>query len=129
MADGLSFAASIIAVIQLATKVAQLSYEYIRAVKKGPANILRLNGEIKSLTAVLYNLQVFEQENPGIIASWQLGEQLQKCSLDMLSLEKKLEPKKWLPKCLARFQWHFEEREYQSTSHGSEVLNHFSYLL
>lgn len=77
----LGLAASVIAVIQITTKVASLSYAYISSVKRAPGDIPRLVDELKSLTTVLTTLQICMQgsSSSGPTALGGLEGQLQGC--------------------------------------------------
>lgn len=114
MADGLGLAASIIAVIQLTTGVASLSYEYIGKATRAPEDISKLMDELKSLLEVLTVLQLAVQANPRSTVLQGLDDPLQKCMEEMIKLRIKLEPKKglrWWEAVLVRLKWPFEEKE------------------
>lgn len=112
MAEPLSTAASIIAVIQITAAVASLSYRYTNGLNRAPDDLQRFMNELKLLTIVLSNLQISALENPESTALWNLDHPIQSCTLEMGSLKGKLAPKKnWLGSALAKLQWPLDETE------------------
>lgn len=112
--EGLGAAASVIAVIQITTKVVSLSYGYIAGVKRAPGNLQTLVDELKSLTGILTGFQIHAQD-PRSIVLQQLDVPLQKYKLEMMKLHDKLELKQrksgWWGAALVRLQWPFGEAE------------------
>lgn len=105
--DGLSIAASIIAVLQITTQVASLSYKYLSGVKRAPEELPKLAHELKSIITVLATLQVCAQDHESA-ALRELEDPLRSCLTEMVALQTKLSPRKgWL----ARLKWPFEEKE------------------
>lgn len=123
--DGLSGVASIITVIHVATRVASLSYEYISGVKQTPKTLTRLVDELKSISTVLANLQIYAQENPQSTILRELDAPFKLWLVDMRKLRDKLESKKnskgW-GAALVRFQWPFGEKETLDFVQGIERL-------
>lgn len=62
--DGLSAAASLVAVLQLTGTVASLGYQYISSVTRAPKDVPELLRELNSLYGVLENLQSYFIKNP-----------------------------------------------------------------
>jgi hypothetical protein len=112
MADGLSLAVNIIAVVHLVGEVAFSSYRYINEVKGASKSLKDFERELKSLKSILLKLRTFAEENPGIAESWCLTAPLEKCRTDMARIKLGLVPKKkkWGVQLLW-CQWPFKEKE------------------
>lgn len=109
----LGIAASVIAVIQITTKVASLGFQYVSSVNRAPENLKALVVELKSLVTVLTMLQICAQD-PESNTLRELDDPLRQCLAEMVKLHNKLELKNnvgWWGKARARLQWHFEEGE------------------
>lgn len=109
MADGLSLAASIIAVIDITAKVVSGSYGYISSVVRAPDDLKKLVNELQSFTTVLITLQICAHDNPGSAALQQLDNPLLECMLEMKKFQAKLASNK--DKWWARLKWSFGEKE------------------
>lgn len=112
MADGLSLAANIIAVVHLVGEVAFSSYRYINEVKGASESLKDFERELKSLKSILLKLRKFAEEYPVIAESWDLTAPLEKCGTDMARIKLALVPKKkkWGAQLLW-CQWPFKEKE------------------
>lgn len=93
--DGLSGAASVIAVIQLLDRVATLCHKYAKGVKNAKSDIQRLQGELSRLRTILGDTQKLLQGPNGarLETSQQFGSTLKECSSQLDGMEKKLEAK------------------------------------
>ncbi|KAH0534139.1 hypothetical protein FGG08_007265 [Glutinoglossum americanum] len=125
--DGLSVAASVVAVIQLATKVGSACQQYYFCAKGARREIQRIVDGVASLTDILDNLKDLV-ESPGgarLAASGLLTEAdgpLQKCYSKLTAIQNKLDAPpggKWktLGKSLV---WPFQEKEVSKIIAGIE---------
>lgn len=83
MAEPLSFAASIIAVVQATQAAGQALiaiYTYYGDIKNAPENARKLTVEIKSLREILNQMKTYGEENKQSIAIQNLEENLKDCS-------------------------------------------------
>ncbi|KAI5842429.1 hypothetical protein DFP73DRAFT_515030, partial [Morchella snyderi] len=113
MADGLSTAASVIAVIQIATSVACVGYEYLSSAKRAPECLKRLTDELKSLIEILTEIHICAQD-PRSKLLQRLDSPLQQCFADMINLHGKLSPRKssdFWGSIQTRLRWPFEESD------------------
>jgi hypothetical protein len=119
--DGLSAAASVIAVIQISGSVASLCSEYFKAVKNAKNDIERLQGELNSLKTTLEGtLRLLQSSNGARLQTSQLlRDGLRGCFSQLADLEKelknKLNPGK-TGKMMSRFgvralKWPFESKD------------------
>jgi hypothetical protein len=94
--DGLSSAASVIAVIQLTGSLAELCGGYIQQVKDARDEILALERAIASLHGTLQDLQKLVQRNneKALPTSLQLVSSIADCLSDLRALEARLDPGK-----------------------------------
>jgi hypothetical protein len=90
--DGLSAAASVIAVIQISEDVVSLCSQYLKAVKNAKSDIVRLQGELSSLKPVLEGAQkLLEGPNAARLeTSRPLLDGLRGCYSQLEDLETKL---------------------------------------
>lgn len=91
--DGLSAAASIIAIVQIAGSVASLGYSYVASVKRAPKELRELLKELGSLSDVLDTLQDYVAANPQSPALEKLstpGGPLKGCATELNELHAKL---------------------------------------
>ena len=94
--DGVSAAASVVALIETSLKVVSLCAEYYSHVKNTKRDVDRLYLEVKAFISVLQNLDKLAR-SPGAIrlfASRSLNKDFQQCSTHLEHLQKKLEPGK-----------------------------------
>jgi len=94
--DGLSTAASVIAVIDLSAKVASVCVQYYSAVKSAKKDIAHLQDVIKNLNDVLNMLRALldDKHSLRLESSRKLNPALNQCFLDLQALENKLNPGK-----------------------------------
>ena len=102
--DGLTAAASIIAVIDISAKVANLCFRYSAAVKDAKEDIERLQKKVVDITHVLEELkQLLGQPNETrLSATNKLVDSLKECLRQLQELETKLKPGK-TRKALSRY--------------------------
>ncbi|KAH8151760.1 uncharacterized protein LAJ45_04382 [Morchella importuna] len=112
MADGLSTAASVIAVIQMATSLAGVGYKYLSGAKRAPECLRRLTAELKTLIEILTEIHIRAQDPESKLQG--LDSSLQQCFADMIKLQDKLRPRNnsglW-GSIRTRLQWPFEESD------------------
>jgi hypothetical protein len=124
--DGLSSAASVIAVIQLTGSLVKLCGGYIQEVKDARDEISTLQRAIAGLQGTLQDLQEFLQSNDGnaLPTSSQLGSNIADCLSHLRDLEERLDPGK-AKKLMKRFgvralKWPLKRREVQGVIQNLE---------
>ncbi|KAJ6118780.1 hypothetical protein N7471_013400 [Penicillium samsonianum] len=124
--DGLSSAASVIAVIQLTGTLVKLCGGYIQEVKDARDEILTLQRAIAGLQGTLQDLQRFLQSNHGkaLPTSSRLVSNFTDCLSDIRALEARLDPgkgKKLMRKVgLRALKWPLKRTEVESVIHNLE---------
>ena len=113
--DGVSAAASVIALVETSLKVVSLCAEYYSHVKNAKKDVDRLCLEVKAFISVLQNLDKLARSATRLFASRSLNEDIQQCSTHLEHLQKKLEPGKGR-KAMSRYgiralKWPFERKE------------------
>lgn len=94
--DGLSGAASVIAVVDISAKVASLCFQYSVAVKDAKADIERLLGKVKDVKNVLEKLQQLlnKHEKSHLLTTHSIVDSLKDCYQQLQGLQDQLEPSK-----------------------------------
>lgn len=94
--DGLSSAASVIAIIQITGSLVKLCGGYMREVKDARDEICTLQRNIAGLQGTLQDLHKFLQSNDGkaLPTSSGLGSNIADCLSDLRGLEERLDPGK-----------------------------------
>jgi|SRR5215469_9457881 len=115
--DGVSAAASAIAVIELSARVASLCAQYYNAVKKAKADVTRLQVVVENLNSVIKDCRdlLDGQHGSKLESSRKLNQALNECLSDLERLENKLELLKGR-KTMSRLgiralQWPFSSKE------------------
>lgn len=114
MAEVLSVAASIIAVLQLTGTVASLGYGYIGGVKRASKDLGELLKELGSLTSVLITLKDYVDANPCSPALQKLGGQdgpIHGCFRELEILQTKLEPRDGFKGIVDNLKWPLKDTE------------------
>lgn len=90
--DGLSSAASVIAVIELSAKVASLCFQYLNEVKNAKSEIERLQGVLDNLNIVLEGARRLLQSSNGtrLRTSQKLCAAFDGCSVQLTRLQTRL---------------------------------------
>jgi DNA repair exonuclease SbcCD ATPase subunit len=89
--DGLSVAASVIAVVDISAKIASLCFQYSVSVKDAKGDVGRLHQKVTDIKNVLEQLQrLLKQDKSQLSTTRALPESLQKCSKELEKLEDKL---------------------------------------
>jgi hypothetical protein len=112
--DGLSAAASVIAVIQISEDVVSLCSRYLKAVKNAKSDIVRLQGELSSLKPVLEGAQKLLDGPSGTrLETSRLLHGLRGCYSQLEDLETKLKGNgKKMRYCRLRaLKWPFESKK------------------
>lgn len=106
--DGLSAAASVIAVVDIALKLGETCQRYYMGVKNARRDIQRVRNSLESLTDILQNIQtvVEEGKHPSLAS---LSSPLQQCGNDLTIASKKLQPSKH--SVLQALKWPFNEKD------------------
>ena len=124
--DGLSAAASILAVIEISAKVSSLCFQYSVAVKDAKEDVERLKKKIADIEGVLRHLrQLLDQpDHSRVPVTRQLAASLQGCLGQLQRLEKQLKPGK-RQKAMSRFGaraliWPFKSKEVGEIISGLE---------
>src|ERR1700722_7308998 len=116
--EGLSGAASVIAVVDLSAKVASLCFQYLVAVKDAKEDIKRLQGEVNSIKDVLGGVkQLLDglDDKMRLLVTQRLSNSLEDCFLQLEAVQKRLEPG-GARKAMNRFgvralKWPFRSKE------------------
>ena len=134
--DGLSAAASVIAVIQISERVASLCSQYFTVVKNAKSDIERLQGELHGLKTILEGAQhILEGPNGARLeTSQRLRDGLGGCFSQLNNLENKLKEKLNLGKtgkAMSRFgfralKWPFEKEVDDIVQNLKEYRDTFS---
>ena len=115
--DGLSGAASVVAVIDLSAKVASLLIQYSVAVKNAKRDIERLEKKVCNIKDVLREVkQLLNGRDKTLLsATYKLSDSLKECFLQLTELNKQLDPGKtrkarsWFS--VRALQWPFTSKE------------------
>lgn len=115
--DGVSAAASVVALVETSAKIVSLTVQYATEVKSAKEDIARFRVELEAFDKVLQSLHALAQnpEARKLITFQLLTESIQQCEGDLEHIQKKLEPSKGR-KTMSRFgvralKWPFEKRE------------------
>ncbi|KAF1829340.1 hypothetical protein BDW02DRAFT_169295, partial [Decorospora gaudefroyi] len=113
--DGLSGAASVIAVVDISAKVASLCYQYSVEVEHAKDDIERLRRKVNDTKNVLEKLQQLEQNNPQLSTTRNVVDSLKECYKQLQGLKGHLEPGQGR-KAMRRFgiralKWPFTRKE------------------
>jgi septal ring factor EnvC (AmiA/AmiB activator) len=92
--DGLSGAASVIAVVDISAKVASLCFQYSVAVKDAKSDIERLHRKVNDINNVLEKLQQLldKQEKSQLSTTRNIVDSLKECHQQLQGLKDQLEP-------------------------------------
>ena len=89
--DGLSGAASVIAVIDISAKVASLCFQYSVAVKDAKSGIGRLQQKVTNIKSILEDLQqLVDKQGSQLPSTHRLLESLNECQQQLQGLEGRL---------------------------------------
>ena len=115
--DGVSAAASVLALVETSVKVTSLCAEYYSQVKNAKKDADRLCREVQAFIRVLQDLEKLARSPGGtkLSTSKSLDKDIQQCSTHLGHLQKKLEPGKGR-KTMSRhgiraLKWPFESKE------------------
>lgn len=114
--EAVSFAASIIALIQLTGKLTTISYGYIGGVKRAPKDIADLMLELGSLAKELVALKDYSDKHPNSIVLQRLALNdgpLRICHDELEVLQSKLEVESGLKGVLGSLKWPIKEKDMQ----------------
>jgi chromosome segregation ATPase len=115
--DGLSGAASVIAVVNISAKITSLCFQYAVAVKDAKDDIERLQRTVTSIKNVLEQVkQLLDKQGKSLLsATHKLLDSLEECRQQLTRLESQLEPGK-TRKAMQRFsvralKWPFTSKQ------------------
>jgi predicted nuclease with TOPRIM domain len=115
--DGLSGAASVIAVVDTSAKITSLCFQYAVAVKDAKDDIKRLQRTVASIKNVLEQVkQLLDEQGKSLLsATHKLLDSLEECRQQLTQLESQLEPGK-TRKAMQRFgvralKWPFTSKQ------------------
>ena len=115
--DGLSGAASVIAVIDITAKIASLCYQYSVAVKGAKDDIQRVRRKVTDITHILEKTKhlLDSQDKTRLSTTQGLFSSLEQCRQELKNLEAKLDPGK-TRKTMSRFgfralKWPFTSKQ------------------
>jgi predicted RNase H-like nuclease (RuvC/YqgF family) len=119
--DGLSGAASVIAVIDLSAKITSLCFQYSTAVKDARNDIERLQRKVGDIQRILESIkELLEgQHRARFSTTHDLFKSLKRCLQQLQQLEEQLEPGK-TRKAMSRFgvralKWPFTSKQVENT--------------
>jgi hypothetical protein len=115
--DGLSGAASVIAVIDISAKIAALCFQYSIAVKDAKSDIKRIERKVSDIKRVLESIKKLLDgpRTARLSTTHSLFKSLKQCLLELQELEKELKPGK-TRKTMSRFgvralKWPFTSKQ------------------
>lgn len=113
--DGLSGAASVIAVVDVSAKVASLCFQYAVAVKDAKNEIERLQKTINNIKHVLEHVAQLLEKQSQLQTSHKLLDSVEECRGQLIELTVQLEPRK-TRKAMQRFgmralKWPFTSKQ------------------
>jgi hypothetical protein len=115
--DGLSGAASVIAVIDISAKITSICYQYSVAVKEAKDDIERVQRKVSDITHILEKLRQLldSQDKTRLSSTHGLLDSLRQCLQDLEDVKAKLEPGK-SRKTMSRFgfralKWPFTSKQ------------------
>ncbi|KAL1864824.1 hypothetical protein Plec18167_009618 [Paecilomyces lecythidis] len=114
--EGLGAAASVIAVVDIATKVIVLCSTYLTAVAKARYEISRLQKHIESLQTFLWRVKHLLESPDGrlLATSHELNDALQKCKDELQQMGNKLKPRTMQRAGLRALKWPFKKGDVES---------------
>ncbi|KAJ4160360.1 hypothetical protein NW754_003485 [Fusarium falciforme] len=129
MADAVSLAASIIAIIDLSAKVVKLCSEYSTTVGNARADITRLQSQLNDLGQCLQGAQrlLNDPNNKSLATSRKLVESVDSCESELAQVQNRLDPGK-ARKAMRRFGlralwWPFDSKEVSGIISNLERYN------
>ena len=115
--DGVSAAASIIAIIEISAKVAALCFQYSVAVKNASSDVRQLQGKVEDIGKILENLKYTLEgsDESQVMVTGKLTESLKGYQQSLQELKEKLQPSK-TRQAMSRFgaralKWPFKSKE------------------
>jgi hypothetical protein len=124
--DGLSGAASIIAVIDISAKILSLCFQYSVAVKDAKKDIERVQRKVTDIKAILKKIkQLLDgRDRAQLSTTHELSDSLKECFRELEELKAELEPGK-TRKAMSRFgvralKWPFTSKQVENIVSGLE---------
>jgi hypothetical protein len=102
--DGLSGAASVIAVVEISAKIISLCFQYSIAVKDAKSDIERIQNKLKDITRILEKIKTLRvgRDEGRLSTTHEVFESVNKCLGELKELNEGLEPRK-TRKVMSRF--------------------------
>ncbi|USP75100.1 WD40 repeat protein [Curvularia clavata] len=122
--DGLSGAASVIAVVDISTKIVSLCFQYSTAVKDAKGDIERVQRKVSDIAQILEKIkQLLDSQDKARLSTTQgLFSSLEQCQKELKSLEAKLDPGK-TRKTMSRFGFRALKWPFTSKQVDNIILN------
>ncbi|KAH0556398.1 hypothetical protein GP486_005680 [Trichoglossum hirsutum] len=124
--DGLSAAASVIAVVDMSAKIASLCFQYLIAVKDAKNDIERLQRKVGEIRGILERIkQLLDgRDKARLSTTSELSNSLKECFRELEELKAELEPRK-ARKAMSRFgvralKWPFTSKQVEKIVSGLE---------
>lgn len=116
--EGLSGAASVIAVVEVSAKIISLCFQYSTAVRNSRKDIERLQKKVSNIKDVFEQVEQLLDGRNKTLATHNLLDSLKKCLLQLEELKTQLEPGK-TRKTMSRFgvrslKWPFTSKEVEN---------------
>lgn len=116
--EGLSGAASVIAVVEVSAKIISLCFQYSTAVRNSRKDIERLQKKVSNIKDVFEQVEQLLDGRNKTLATHNLLDSLKKCLLQLEELKTQLEPSK-TRKTMSRFgvrslKWPFTSKEVEN---------------
>lgn len=122
--DGLSAAASVIAIVDISAKIASLCYQYSVAVKDAKNDIERVQRKVSDITHIMEKIeQLLDSQDKTRLSTTQgLFSSLKQCLKELKSLQTELDPGK-TRKTMSRFGFRALKWPFTSKQVDKIVLN------
>jgi hypothetical protein len=124
--DGLSGAASVIAVIDISGKITSLCFQYSIAVKDAKKDIERLQTKIRDITSLVETIKQLSEgpDKARLSTIHGLSDSLERCLQELKELKEQLDPGKGR-KAMSRFgvralKWPFTSKQVEKIVSGLE---------
>jgi Fungal N-terminal domain of STAND proteins len=124
--DGLSAAASVIAVVDMSAKITSLCFQYLIAVKDAKNDIERLQRKVGEIRGILEKIkQLLDgRDKARLSTTSELSNSLKECFRELKELKAELEPRK-ARKAMSRFgvralKWPFTSKQVEKIVSGLE---------
>lgn len=118
MVEPIGLVGTLIAIVQLSSKVVSICYDYRRSVKNAPREISQILDEVASIRNIVERLVEIADDNeeqsnalPSLQTMGQPDAPLAKCLSELISLKSRLKPEKGLRAKGRALMWPLKEAE------------------